>query len=98
MADNVKISYYARENTKVGVHSIYPQPVFKGTFGFDRMCKKAANNTTIEEHTVRAAVFNTIEENSEMAARTTTNTGLAVFAIINRNRYETKSGKAYRQG
>ncbi len=37
------------------------------------------------------AVFNTIEEACEMAARTTTNTGLAVFAIINRNRYETKS-------
>lgn len=57
MADNVKVSYYARENTKIGVHSFFPQPVFKGTFGFDRMCKKAANNTTIEEHTVRAAVM-----------------------------------------
>ena len=57
MADNVKIPYVARENTKVGVHSFYPQPVAKGTFGFDRMCKKAAKNTTIEEHTVRAAVL-----------------------------------------
>ena len=57
MADNVKIPYVARENTKVGVHSFYPQPIAKGTFGFDRMCKKAAKNTTIEEHTVRAAVL-----------------------------------------
>jgi len=56
MADNVKISYVARENSKVGTHSFYPQPVAKGTFGFDRMCKKAAKNTTIEEHTIRAAV------------------------------------------
>ena len=57
MADNVKISYVARENKKVGTHSFYPQPIAKGTFGFDRMCKKAAKNTTIEEHTVRAAVL-----------------------------------------
>ena len=56
MADNVKIPYYARENTKVGVHSFFPQPLPKGTFGFERMCKKAAKNTTIEVHTVRAAV------------------------------------------
>jgi len=56
MADNVKIPYYARENTKVGVHSFYPQPLPKGTFGFERMCRKAAKNTTIEVHTVRAAV------------------------------------------
>ena len=56
MADNVKISYYARENNKVGKHSFYPQPTNLKTFGFERMCRKAANNTTIEEHTVRAAV------------------------------------------
>ena len=56
MADNVKIAYYARENAKVGVHSFFPQPTNLKTFGFDRMCKKAAKNTTIEEHTVRAAV------------------------------------------
>lgn len=54
--DNVKISYYARENTKVGKHSYYPQPTNLKTFGFDRMCRKAANNTTLEEHAVRAAV------------------------------------------
>ena len=56
MADNVKIAYYARENAKVGIHSFFPQPTNLKTFGFDRMCKKAAKNTTIEEHTVRAAV------------------------------------------
>lgn len=57
MADNVKIPYYAKENNSVGTHSFFPQPVAKGTFGFDRMCKKAAKNTTIEEHTIRAAVL-----------------------------------------
>jgi hypothetical protein len=36
------------------------------------------------------AVFNTIEEASDMAAKTTTKTGLAVFTTINRNIYETK--------
>lgn len=57
MADNVKIPYVVRENKKIGTHSFYPQPIAKGTFGFERMCKKAAKNTTIEEHTVRAAVL-----------------------------------------
>lgn len=56
MADNVKISYYARENNKVGKHSFYPQPTNLKTFGFERMCRKAANNTTLEVHAVRAAV------------------------------------------
>lgn len=56
MTDFVKIPYVVRENTRVGTHSFFPQPVAKGTFGFDRMCKKASKNTTIEEHTVRAAV------------------------------------------
>ena len=54
--DNVKIPYVARENKKLGTHSFYPVPKPKGTFGFDRMCEKAARNTTIEVHTVRAAV------------------------------------------
>lgn len=36
------------------------------------------------------AVFNTIEEASDMAAKTTTKTGLVVFTTINRNNYETK--------
>lgn len=54
--DNVKIPYVAVENKKVGTHSFYPVPKPKGTFGFERMCEKAAKNTTIEVHTVRAAV------------------------------------------
>lgn len=56
MADSVRIEYFAKENTKVGTHSFYPQPKSKGTFGFERMCKKAAKNTTVEEDTVRQAV------------------------------------------
>lgn len=56
MADNVKIPYYVRENNKVGTHSVFAQPQSKGTYGFERMCKKAAEKTTIEPHTVRAAV------------------------------------------
>lgn len=54
--DNVKINYYARENKKVGNHSFFPQPHGLKTFGFERMCQKAARNTSIEAHTVRAAV------------------------------------------
>ncbi len=54
--DNVKISYYARENKKVGVHSFFPQPTNLKTFGFERMCQKAARNTNLADHTVRAAV------------------------------------------
>ncbi len=37
-----------------------------------------------------SAVFNTIEEASDMAAKITTKTGLAVITIVNRNTYETK--------
>lgn len=36
------------------------------------------------------AVFNTVEEASELASRTRTKTGLAVFTSINRRTYETK--------
>ena len=37
------------------------------------------------------AVFNTIEEASELASRARTKTGLAVFTSINRRIYETKT-------
>lgn len=37
------------------------------------------------------AVFNTIEEASELASKTSTKTGLAVFTSINRRIYETKT-------
>ena len=53
---NVKIDYYARENTKVGTHSIYPVVIPNGTYGFDEVCEQAAKNTTIEAHTIAAAV------------------------------------------
>lgn len=57
MSHNVKVKYYARENTKVGTHSFYAQPIPNGTYGFERLCEAAAENTTIEAHTIRAAVL-----------------------------------------
>ena len=56
MAHNVKIKYYARENTKLRPHSFFAQPIPNGTYGFDRICQLAAKNTSIEAHTIRAAV------------------------------------------
>ena len=53
---NVKIDYYAKENTKVGTHSVYPVPIPNGTYGFQQMCEQASKNTTIEAHTIAAAV------------------------------------------
>ena len=40
------------------------------------------------------AVFNTVEEASEMASKTRTKTGLAVFTSINRKIYETKKERS----
>ena len=56
MAHNVKVKYYARENTKMKPHSFYAQVIPNGTYGFERVCEEAARNTTIEAHTIRAAV------------------------------------------
>lgn len=56
MAHNVKIKYYARENTKVGTHSFYAQAIPNGTYGFEEVCRQASKNTSIETHTIRAAV------------------------------------------
>ena len=56
MAHNVKIRYYARENKKVGTHSFFAQPIPNGTYGFEQLCEQASKNTTIEAHTIRAAV------------------------------------------
>jgi len=56
MGHNVKIRYYARENTKMLPHSFYAQPIPNGTYGFDEMCKEASENTTIEAGTIRQAV------------------------------------------
>lgn len=56
MAHNVKIRYYARENTKLKPHSFFAQPIPNGTYGFEQLCQEASENTTIEAHTIRAAV------------------------------------------
>ena len=56
MAHNVKIRYYARENTKMKPHSFYGQPIPNGTYGFEQMCEEASENTTIEAGTIRQAV------------------------------------------
>ncbi len=56
MAHNVRIKYYARENTKMLPHSFYAQSLPNGTFGFQQICQQASKNTSIEAHTIRAAV------------------------------------------
>ena len=56
MAHNVKIKYYARENTKMKPHSFYAQAIPNGTYGFEEICRQASRNTSIEAHTIRAAV------------------------------------------
>lgn len=56
MAHNVKIKYYPRENTQLLPHSFFGQPLPNGTYGFDEMCAEASNNTSIEQHTIRAAI------------------------------------------
>lgn len=56
MAHNVKIKYYARENTKMKPHSFYGQSIPNGTYGFEQICQQASKNNSIEAHTVRASV------------------------------------------
>lgn len=56
MAHNVRIKYYARENTKMFPHSFYAQSLPNGTYGFQQICQQASKNTSIEAHTIRAAV------------------------------------------
>ena len=56
MAHNVRIKYYARENTKMLPHSFYAQSLPNGTYGFQQICQQASKNTSIEAHTIRAAV------------------------------------------
>ena len=46
MGHNVKIKYYARENTKMTPHSFFAQPIPNGTYGFEEICNEAAENTT----------------------------------------------------
>ena len=47
----VKIKYYARENTKVGTHSFYGQPLPNGTLDFESLCEEACmdNTYSVEE-------------------------------------------------
>ena len=56
MGHNVKIKYYARENTKMTPHSFFAQPIPNGTYGFEEICNEAAENTTIEAGTIRQSV------------------------------------------
>lgn len=56
MAHNVKIKYYARENTQLKPHSYFAQPIPNGLYGFEKLCEQASKNTSIEAHTIRAAV------------------------------------------
>ena len=56
MSHNVKIKYYARENTKMTPHSFFAQPIPNGTYGFEEICNEAAENTTIEAGTIRQSV------------------------------------------
>lgn len=42
----VKIKYYARENTKVGTHSFYGQPLPNGTLDFESLCEEACMDNT----------------------------------------------------
>lgn len=56
MAHNVKIKYYARENSQMQPHSFYAQVIPNGLYGFERICELASKNTSIEAHTIRAAV------------------------------------------
>lgn len=57
MAHKIKVKYWARENKNVGTHSFYAQPMPNGTLGFEQACQEASGNTTIEAHTIRAAVM-----------------------------------------
>lgn len=56
MSHNVKIKYYARENTKMKPHSFFAQAIPNGTYGFEELCAQAHKNTSIETHMIRASV------------------------------------------
>jgi len=56
MSHNVKIKYYARENTKMKPHSYFAQAIPNGTYGFEELCAQAHKNTSIETHMIRASV------------------------------------------
>lgn len=56
MSHNVKVKYYARENSQLKPHSFFAQAIANGTYGFDKMCEEAAINTGLEPETIRQAV------------------------------------------
>lgn len=56
MSHNVKVKYYARENSQLKPHSVFAQAIANGTYGFDQMCEEAAINTGLEPETIRQAV------------------------------------------
>ena len=56
MSHNVKVKYYARENSQLKPHSVFAQAIANGTYGFDQMCDEAAINTGLEPETIRQAV------------------------------------------
>ncbi len=56
MAHNVRIKYYARENTSMKPHSFYAQPIPNGTYGFDELCQEASENAGIDPDSIRKAV------------------------------------------
>lgn len=56
MSHNVKVKYYARENSQMKPHSFFAQSIANGTYGFDKMCEEAAINTGLEPETIRQAV------------------------------------------
>lgn len=56
MAHNVKIRYYARENSQLKPHSFFAQPIPNGTYGFDQLCQEASENAGIDPDDIRKAV------------------------------------------
>lgn len=51
-----KIKYQAKENTKVGTHSFYAQPIFAGTLTTEEILKEALDGKSIEPSIARAAI------------------------------------------
>ena len=51
-----KVKYIVRENTWVGTHSFYADPVINGSLEFEDVCEEACQYTSIEPEVMRAAV------------------------------------------
>lgn len=62
-----KIKYLAKENTKVGTHSFYAQPVFAGTLTTDELLAEALDGKSIEPSVAKAAItefMKTVQRNT----------------------------------